>query len=30
MAVGKRKGGTCWKNDEEIMDEVEEFAYLGV
>ena len=30
MVVGKREGGTSWKIDEEIMEEVEEFKYLDV
>ena len=30
MVVGKREGGTSWKVGEEIMEEVEEFKYLGV
>ena len=30
IAVGKREGGTSWKIGEEIMEEVEEFKYLGV
>ena len=30
MLVGKREGGTSWKIDEEIMEEVEELKYLGV
>ena len=30
MIVGKREGGTSWKIGEEIMEEVEEFKYLGV
>ena len=29
MIVGKKEGGTSWKIDE-IMEEVEEFKYLGV
>ena len=30
MVVGKRQGGMSWKIGEEIMEEVEEFMYLGV
>ena len=30
MEVGKREGGTSCKIGEEIMEEVEEFKYLGV
>ena len=30
MVVGKMEGGTSWKIGEEIMEEVEEFKYLGV
>ena len=30
MVVGKREGGMSWKIGEEIMEEVEEFNYLGV
>ena len=30
MVVGKREGGTSWKIGWEIMEEVEEFKYLGV
>ena len=30
MIVGKREGGTSWKIGEEIMEDVEEFKYLGV
>ena len=30
MVVGKRKGRMIWKIGEEIMEEVEEFKYLGV
>ena len=30
IVVGKREGGTSWKIGEEIMEEVEEFKYLGV
>ena len=29
MVVGERESGTSWKIDE-IMEEVEEFKYLGV
>ena len=29
MVVGKRKGETSWKIGEVIMEEVEEFKYLG-
>ena len=29
MVLGKREGGTSWKTGEEIMEEVEEFEYLG-
>ena len=30
MVLGMREGGTSWKIGEEIMEEVEEFKYLGV
>ena len=30
MVVGKREGGKSWKIDEETMEELEEFRYLGV
>ena len=30
VMVRKREGGTSWKIGEEIMEEVEEFKYLGV
>ena len=30
MAVAKREVGASWKIDEEIVEEVEEFKYLGV
>ena len=30
MVVGKREGGMSWKIGEEIMEEVEEFEYMGV
>ena len=30
MVVGKREVGTSWKIGEEIMEEVEDFKYLGV
>ena len=30
MLVGKRESGMSWKIGEEIMEEVEEFKYLGV
>ena len=30
MVVGKREGGMSWKIGEEVMEEVEEFKYLGV
>ena len=29
MVVGKREGGKSWKIDEETMEELEEFKYLG-
>ena len=30
MVVGKREAGVSWKIGEEIVEEVEEFKYLGV
>ena len=30
MVVGKKESGMSWKISEEIMEEVEEFKYLGV
>ena len=30
MVVGMKESGTSWKVGEEIMEEVEEFMYLGV
>ena len=30
MVVGKREAGMSWKISEEIVEEVEEFMYLGV